>query len=924
MEGDLYRAIEQGVASVLTGSYMSLRPDAAQEAYLRLQRWRRGDLIDNPKTVGYRAGVWAALNELEREKRHHRGRIPMTSTSELGDTPEDLDNAFSDQGRFATSLEESVTAREAFSGAYSALTKRQKRIWPYVLMGFKQVEVGRLFNLRPSTVFVEFAAIYKAIKALLPFPPDDPSDPTDRPPASRRRKSSRTARTRQADVPNKRSHNLLTNDSLLDTAMPKGLVNRFLELTLRLPAFAEFHAEETQSVEAPIDLYGILNQLGLLVTNSSVEVEREFSDCTKIHDRGSNPERNRGPELWEAGAGYSRSFPKIVHFSGHGSVEVAEESARLDVELMVDCEKVGAGVKLPPAELAGFCEALLNSSPRLLFLAACRSRPETEAQHLSAYLASHWISSEKNTGIIDRESHKNSWDALTERVFFDTCIYLRIGEVPEAPKTWGWTAQEQERGITVTSAAAACFWRENLMNLIALPSRVDFTAEVRRSLVGHGKASLSAVLLSVLAHKGARVTAFDQIDKAPGTRERITIATVHMGYELADLYYPHLDFPDHLNVVNYFVIAQANDLIWVVSEVDGPTLQSRKHILPGRQVGVPSILVVPNKCVIVDTQKLFVLWELELREPVPYNELRGNDNRFVRDSLINVWIGANLRSQLEMVKSRWGANPWPILISWSRVVALKGLFDSFRMKNLRYRDLSLSANFELAKLSIMSYLVEMQLGELLWFYEFPGAEIPIISDSALKAFEKAGPADDWGSKAIDLIENFFSYIPMPECEIDKGIQDHYHGFFGRRQSGDRPYQAGRVPGWRGGGDPGYLRHQKTIGTGIVEKLRKLVDYWEAGTNEGLLLRGFAVDSDANAHFGEFDPRNALVNGNLEATTKINVLAGAAAGRNFDLAVLVVVVKDSGVGSITFEISIDGIRSRHRERDAKVRGSGVEN
>jgi len=70
----------------------------------------------------------------------------------------------------------------------------------------------------------------------------------------------------------------------------------------------------------------------------------------------------------------------------------------------------------------------------------------------------------------------------TERVLFYTGINYKIGEVHEGTATMDWMVQEQERGITITSAATTCFWRDNRINIIDTPGHVDFTIEVERSL----------------------------------------------------------------------------------------------------------------------------------------------------------------------------------------------------------------------------------------------------------------------------------------------------------------------------------------------------------------------------------------------------------------------------------------------------------
>jgi len=71
---------------------------------------------------------------------------------------------------------------------------------------------------------------------------------------------------------------------------------------------------------------------------------------------------------------------------------------------------------------------------------------------------------------------------VTERVLFYTGKKHKIGEVHEGEATMDWMEQEQERGITITSAATTCFWKGHRMNLIDTPGHVDFTIEVERSL----------------------------------------------------------------------------------------------------------------------------------------------------------------------------------------------------------------------------------------------------------------------------------------------------------------------------------------------------------------------------------------------------------------------------------------------------------
>ena len=86
----------------------------------------------------------------------------------------------------------------------------------------------------------------------------------------------------------------------------------------------------------------------------------------------------------------------------------------------------------------------------------------------------------RNIGII---AHIDAGKTTTtERVLFYTKKIHRMGEVHEGAATMDWMPQEQERGITITSAATTCFWLDNRINIIDTPGHVDFTAEVERSL----------------------------------------------------------------------------------------------------------------------------------------------------------------------------------------------------------------------------------------------------------------------------------------------------------------------------------------------------------------------------------------------------------------------------------------------------------
>src|SRR6056300_552855 len=86
----------------------------------------------------------------------------------------------------------------------------------------------------------------------------------------------------------------------------------------------------------------------------------------------------------------------------------------------------------------------------------------------------------RNFGII---AHIDAGKTTTsERVLYYTGKNYKIGEVHDGAATMDWMEQEQERGITITSAATTCFWRDKRINIIDTPGHVDFTIEVERSL----------------------------------------------------------------------------------------------------------------------------------------------------------------------------------------------------------------------------------------------------------------------------------------------------------------------------------------------------------------------------------------------------------------------------------------------------------
>src|SRR5512132_3837010 len=92
----------------------------------------------------------------------------------------------------------------------------------------------------------------------------------------------------------------------------------------------------------------------------------------------------------------------------------------------------------------------------------------------------HPLKDTRNIGIM---AHIDAGKTTTtERVLYYTGVNYKLGEVHEGTATMDWMEQEQERGITITSAATTCFWGDHRINIIDTPGHVDFTAEVERSL----------------------------------------------------------------------------------------------------------------------------------------------------------------------------------------------------------------------------------------------------------------------------------------------------------------------------------------------------------------------------------------------------------------------------------------------------------
>ena len=138
--------------------------------------------------------------------------------------------------------------------------------------------------------------------------------------------------------------------------------------------------------------------------------------------------------------------------------------------------------------------------------------------------------------------------------------------------------------------------------------------------IDHGKTPTTAAITKVMADTfGGEVKSYHDIAKGGTVRDAtktVTIATSHVEYQTANRHYAHVDCPGHADYVKNMITgaAQMDGAILVVSAVDGPMPQTKEHVLLGRQVGVPRIVVFLNKVDMVDDPDLLELVEMEVRE----------------------------------------------------------------------------------------------------------------------------------------------------------------------------------------------------------------------------------------------------------------------------------------------------------------------
>ena len=183
--------------------------------------------------------------------------------------------------------------------------------------------------------------------------------------------------------------------------------------------------------------------------------------------------------------------------------------------------------------------------------------------------------------------------------------------------------------------------------------------------VDHGKTTLTAAITKVLSDAGlSEAKSFDQIDNAPEEKERgITINTSHVEYETANRHYAHVDCPGHADYVKNMVTgaAQMDGAILVVAATDGPMPQTREHILLGRQVGIPRMVVFMNKVDMVDDAELLELVEMEIRDLLSFYEYDGDNGPVIQGSALGALNGepkwADTVMQLMAAVDEWIEEP---------------------------------------------------------------------------------------------------------------------------------------------------------------------------------------------------------------------------------------------------------------------------
>src|SRR5262244_4327263 len=158
--------------------------------------------------------------------------------------------------------------------------------------------------------------------------------------------------------------------------------------------------------------------------------------------------------------------------------------------------------------------------------------------------------------------------------------------------------------------------------------------------IDHGKTTLTAALLAVLAAQGkAKTKSYADIAKGGIVRDAtktVTIAVSHVEYESDKRHYAHVDCPGHADYIKNMITgaAQMDGAILVVSALDSVMPQTREHVLLARQVGLNHIVVFLNKCDQVEDAEMLDLVEMEVRELLNKYKFDGDNAPIIRGAAL--------------------------------------------------------------------------------------------------------------------------------------------------------------------------------------------------------------------------------------------------------------------------------------------------
>jgi elongation factor G len=202
----------------------------------------------------------------------------------------------------------------------------------------------------------------------------------------------------------------------------------------------------------------------------------------------------------------------------------------------------------------------------------------------------HPIEKTRNIGIA---AHIDAGKTTTtERILFYSGKIHRVGEVHEGAATMDWMEQEQERGITITSAATTCFWKDHRINILDTPGHVDFTVEVERSLrvldgvvavfcaVGGVQPQSETVWRQAIKYGVPRIIYINKMDRLGadfvGVVEKIQQRLGANGIPIQLPIGAESNFKGYIDLVTMKAVVYTDDMGKTFEEVDVPPTWSRK------------------------------------------------------------------------------------------------------------------------------------------------------------------------------------------------------------------------------------------------------------------------------------------------------------------------------------------------------------